>query len=185
MEREISAKQGKKRTNVSESEKQIIKQRLKIYPAVSAIAKEFNVEIGVVKQIQQQIQQEKFAKTHTEAEFRIKRQELLNVIKSTNRNNITSVQSTIICHRANVLINEYSKYMTTQYDYALISYAYVMSRQYQRAIDLAEEHLKLEKSSLTALEEKIKEVMFSQDKNKETSNTATTNVRQTKSNEER
>ncbi len=182
--KEKTARQKRKKTNVSVSEREMIKQKLKTYPAISAIAEEFNVERNIIEQIYREIQQEEQKKSETERIFKLKKRELIHILHNTKKSNMTRTQATIMTNKANTLVNKFSQYMT-QYDYALITYTYIMSREYQKGIDFAEEHLELEKSTLGALEEKIKEIMLNQEKDRKASNTSKKNINQEEQHAER
>ena len=157
------------RKDIPETTISRIKNALKNFPAVAAIAKEFRVPKSLVEELNREIEQEKYARTHTEEYFKKKRTELLDQLKA-HQSNITELDAKVIKYKADTLLNEFSQFLKTQYDYAFIIYAYIKAKHYTEAIEIAESHLGLEGLTIDELSKKLEEIMLKRDDKSKKSN---------------
>lgn len=133
-----------------------IRRELYNFPAIASIAKKLEVPKQLVIQVKEQMDKEQYDRTHTEKDFIIKRRELLSQVE--RNSDITDAGAILVTHKAEVLLTEFSKFMTTKEDYSLIAYAYLKARDYSKAIEIGEQYLGLETPGLEALKQKLQEI---------------------------
>ncbi|MCI9038313.1 MAG: hypothetical protein HFJ29_00280 [Clostridia bacterium] len=131
-----------------------IQSELRKFPAVGAIAHENKVSKKVVEAILAEMRNQEYARTHTVVQYRTEMIKLRSAMKSANEGQVNATQR----YRMDKLISEFSSFLTIE-DYAFLAYGYAKERDYQRAIEIGEQHLGLETPSILGLQQKINEVI--------------------------
>ena len=127
-----------------------IQSELRKFPAVGAIAHENKVSKKVVEAILAEMRNQEYARTHTVVQYRT---EMIK-LRSASEGQVNATQR----YRMDKLISEFSSFLTIE-DYAFLAYGYAKERDYQRAIEIGEQHLGLETPSIFGLQQKINEVI--------------------------
>ena len=149
-EQELAAKLG-----ISVGLVRTIKSKLSKFPAVAGIAKEHMVSRTVVEILLEIVKKEQYDRTHTEVQYKIKMNELRTAVGSEVK---SSIAATVLESKVDILINEFASFLT-QNDYSFLAYGYAKARCYTKAIQVGEEHLELDTPSVSALEQRIQELL--------------------------
>lgn len=70
----------------------------------------------------------------------------------------SSTAATVLESKVDILINEFASFLT-QNDYSFLAYGYAKAKSYVKAIQVGEEHLGLDTPSVSALEQRIQELL--------------------------
>lgn len=149
-EQELAAKLG-----ISVGLVRTIKSKLSKFPAVAGIANEHMVSRTVVEDILEVVKKEQYDRTHTEVQYKMKMNELRTVV---GREVKSSTAATVLESKVDILINEFASFLT-QNDYSFLAYGYAKAKSYVKAIQVGEEHLGLDTPSVSALEQRIQELL--------------------------
>ena len=121
--------------------------------------------VGAVTRVRQEIkEQREQPKNNNEVQFKIDMVKLRGQIQSLKE---VSKQATIVMdYNIQKMLDNYGSLLTQEH-YALFAYGYVKVREYMKGIEIGEEYLELETSSLSALQKRIDEIL---EREKEKSN---------------
>lgn len=132
-----------------------IKSRLSVYPAVAKIAKKYKVSREIVEKILEVVKKEQYDRTHTVVQFESKMTELRSLIARTVKG---GANATALEYQVDTLAREFTSFLTKN-DYVFLAYGYAKARKYDKAIQFGEEHLGLDVPSISALEQRIQELL--------------------------
>ena len=122
------------------------------------IALEGKVDVEAVARVRQEVKkkEQQISKNGNEVQFKIDMLKLRGQIQSLKE--VSKAANMVMDYNIQKMLDNYGSLLTQEH-YALFAYGYVKVREYMKAIEIGEEYLDLETSSLSALQKRINEIL--------------------------
>lgn len=122
------------------------------------IALEGKVNVEAVARVRQEVKkkEQQMSKNGNEVQFKIDMLKLRGQIQSLKE--VSKAANMVMDYNIQKMLDNYGSLLNQEH-YALFAYGYVKVREYMKAIEIGEEYLDLETSSLSALQKRINEIL--------------------------